>query len=336
MLTCENTKVEYECVGTGTSGHGHAAARGDQRVVQISASQGIPAGRSDHKLRHACCSLFSGRVYAAQRAAVPLGGDEGIALHRSGIGVAQNEVRQRGVLYLIQGLLIEALVLEVVAIAVAQSGELVGDDYAEGGPDDRSWRMILSQSTGPQIDGIDRTIGFLERCCRRRIRAELIEAGVRRKPQRLPGLVQCTQPKIMAALDIDRCQIHAVRRIEQEVSQAIDNVSVQRVGQVPRQMPQQAIRTSRLESRRVFEERLRQRLLRREGTQIAGRTDLVGDDGVTEAKGRTGKLFGDPRVRRAVIALVWLDGVLAQQMRQELVVGDVDHLGRGDGLGRLV
>ena len=60
------------------------------------------------------------------------------------------------------------------------------------------------------------------------------------KPQRLPGLVQCTQPKIMAALDIDRRQIHTVRRIDQEVPQAIDNVGVQQVRQVSRQMPKQS------------------------------------------------------------------------------------------------
>ena len=86
----------------------------------------------------------------------------------------------------------------------------------------------------------------------------------------------------------------------------------------------------------VFEERFRQRLLRREGAQIADGADFVGDDGVTEAIGGAGKLLGDPRVHRRIIAVVRLDRVLAQQMRQELAVGDVDHLGRGDGLGRLV
>ncbi len=34
--------------------------------------------------------------------------------------------------------------------------------------------------------------------------------------------------------------------------------------------------------------------------------------------------------------MVGLDGVLAQQMRQILVIGDVDHLGGGDGFGGLV
>ena len=36
----------------------------------------------------------------------------------------------------------------------------------------------------------------------------------------------------MAALDIDRRQIDAVGRIDQEVSQAVDNVGVQQICQV--------------------------------------------------------------------------------------------------------
>ena len=101
-------------------------------------------------------------------------------------------------------------------------------------------------------------------------------------------------------------------------------------------MPKQAICTRGIESRRIFEERFRQRLLRREGTEIADCADFIGDDGMTKAEGRARKLFGDPRVYRRIIAVVRFDGVLAQQMRQELAVGDVDHLGRGDGFGRLV
>ena len=54
----------------------------------------------------------------------------------------------------------------------------------------------------------------------------------------------------MAALDIDRRQIHAVGGIDQEVPQAIDNVGVQQVGQVSRQMPKQAICARGVESLR--------------------------------------------------------------------------------------
>ena len=52
---------------------------------------------------------------------------------------------------------VEILVLEIVPIAVAQCSELIADDLTEGGSDDASCNMILRQSTGPQIDGIDGT-----------------------------------------------------------------------------------------------------------------------------------------------------------------------------------
>ena len=57
---------------------------------------------------------------------------------------------------------------------------------------------------------------------------------------------------------------------------------------------------------------------------------------MTKTIGGTFKLFGDPCVYRRIIAVVRVDGVLAQQMRQELAIGDVDHLSRGDGFGHLV
>ena len=85
-------------VRTITTGHSHVAARCHQRVIQISAGQDILARGSDHKLRHTVGSLLSGRVYSSQGAAVPLGGDESITLHRCGISVAQDQVRQRGAL----------------------------------------------------------------------------------------------------------------------------------------------------------------------------------------------------------------------------------------------
>ena len=73
----------------------------------------------------------------------------------------------------------------------------------------------------------------------------LSEAGVRvirtlasrRQAQRLSGLVQCAQAEIMAALDIDGRQVHSIRRINQQVPQAIDKLRVQRICQVARQVP---------------------------------------------------------------------------------------------------
>ena len=129
-------------------------------------------------MRHAVGSLLSGRVYSSQGAAVPLGGDESITLHRCGVSIAQDQVRQGSALDLIQSLPVEILVLEIIPITIAQCGELVADDLSEGGSDDTSCNMIFRQSTGPKIDGIDGTIGLLECRCRLRIRGDLIEAGV--------------------------------------------------------------------------------------------------------------------------------------------------------------
>ena len=58
----------------------------------------------------------------------------------------------------------------------------------------------------------------------------------------------------MGALDIDSRKIDTVRRIDQEVPQTVDNVSVERIREVSRQMPKQAIRACSVESRRVFKE----------------------------------------------------------------------------------
>ena len=40
------------------------------------------------------------------------------------------------------------------------------------------------------------------------------------------GLVQGAEPEIVAALDVDRGEVHAGRRIGQEVAQAVDNAGV--------------------------------------------------------------------------------------------------------------
>jgi hypothetical protein len=76
--------------------------------------------------------------------------------------------------------------------------------------------------------------------------------------------------------------------------------------------------------------------VRRIDQQVPQATDFVGDDGVTKAIGGALKLFGDPCVYRGIIAVVRVNRVLAQQMRQELAIGDVDHLTGGDGFGHLV
>src|SRR6476661_2625792 len=199
---------------------------------------------------------------------MPLGRDESITLHRGGISVAQDQVRQGRTLDLIEGLLVETLVLKIILIPVTQGRELIADDPAEGGSDDATCNMILSQSTSPQIDGIDGAIGLLERRGRCRIRADLIEAGVWRQAQRLSSLVQCAQAEIMAALDIDGRQVHSIRRINQQVPQAIDKLGVQRIRQVARQVPKEAICARSRKSCRIFKKRFRQRLLGREVTYV--------------------------------------------------------------------
>src|SRR5262245_23492116 len=122
----------------------------------------------------------------------------------------------------------------------------------------------------------------------------------------------------MTALDIDSRKVDAVWRVDKQVPQAVDKVGIERIRQVARQMPKQAIRAGGGKRRRILKKRLRQCLLRREGTCIADGTDFVRDDGVTKAIGGALKLFADPRVHRRVIAVIWGNRVLAQQMRQEL------------------
>jgi len=68
------------------------AARCHQRVNPEPRRSGYPCRGSDDKFAPYRRPPLVRRVYSSQGAAVPLGGDEGVTLHRSGISVAQNQV----------------------------------------------------------------------------------------------------------------------------------------------------------------------------------------------------------------------------------------------------
>jgi len=118
-LAADDVEVEHEGVAARAAGHGRMALGRDQGVVQRACGQGVVAGSPDYELGLAGRGVAAGGIDAGQGAAVALGGDEGVGLDRGGVGVAQHQVRQRGVLDVGQGLRIEALVLEVEAVAVA-------------------------------------------------------------------------------------------------------------------------------------------------------------------------------------------------------------------------
>ena len=57
---------------------------------------------------------------------------------------------------------------------------------------------------------------------------------------------------------------------------------------------------------------------------------------MAEAEGGAGEFLGEAGIHVGVVAVVGRDGALAQQMRQELAVGNVLDLGGHDGAGLLV
>src|SRR5207245_2763228 len=92
-----------------------------------------------------------------------------------------------------------------------------------------------------QVDLIDAAIRRLERLQRSWVARDLVEAGIRRKAERLARLVERAEAEIAAALDIDRRQVLPVRGVEQEVAQAVDDARVQRLRQVGSELAQESV-----------------------------------------------------------------------------------------------
>ena len=97
----------------------------------------------------------------------------------------------------------------------------------------------------PPLPGAGRlgttSISLLERLQRSWVARDLLEAGIRLKAERLARLVERAEAEIVAALDIDRCQVLPVRGVEQEVAQAVDDARVQRLRRVGSEMAQESV-----------------------------------------------------------------------------------------------
>ena len=73
-----------------------------------------------------------------------------------------------------------------------------------------------------------------------------------------------------------------------------------------------------------------------EVAEIVEPLGVVGHDGVAETVGGPGELLSDARVHARVEAVVGGKEVRPEQLRQELVVGDVRDLGPDDGARLLI
>ena len=128
---------------------------------------------------------------------------------------------------------------------------------------------------------------------------------LRSKSQRLPRLVQCPETQIVRALDVGRGQIDRIRRITQETSELLNDMSIERLRGIAGKMPQQSIGAAiGSERRRRFEEGVRQRLFGCGRAQIADAIDVGRHDGVTETIGRSFKFLGDAGVDVRIIAVI--------------------------------
>src|SRR5207237_8114167 len=148
------------------------------------------------------------------------------------IGVTLDDVAQRRLLDLSEGLRVKTLILKPQPVAVAQVLELRSNDGSERLSHHGPGKMVLREAAGPQVDVIDAAISLLERLQRSWVARDLVEAGIRIKAERHARLVERAEAEIVAALDIDRRQVLPVRGVEQEVAQAVDDARVQRLRRV--------------------------------------------------------------------------------------------------------
>ena len=237
-----------------------------------------------------------------------------------------------------QRLRVKTLVLVPKAVTIAQILEGMGDDDAKGLAEHPARLVVLGQAAGPQIHRIHAAIGILQRRRRRAVRGDLAETRIGLQPQRLPRLVQRAQAQIAAALDIDRGQIHRHRRHIEEIAQILNNMHIQRIGEIAREVPQQARRPAISgKTRRCLEKRILEAQGRADISAILRHLLQIGrDDGMAKAEGRTGEFLADGGIHIGLIAGIGGHHPLPQQMGEEFIVSDMGNLGGDDGLGLLI
>ena len=151
------------------------------------------------------------------------------------------------------------------------------------------------------------------------------------------GLVQGAKPEIVAALDVDSGEVHAGWRISQEVAQAVDNAGVERLRRIGGEVPQEAIGAAGgIEVGSFHEERMLKLDLAAANPEIIHPLGVIAHDGVPEPIGGTGEFLSNARVRGRIKALIGGEEVLAQQLGQELVVGDMRDLRADNGASFLI
>ena len=93
-------------------------------------------------------------IFRGHAAGVTLRGEKRVGLHHISIGVALDDVGQRGGLDHRHFSRIERRLI-VELIAVTQRLELMGNDQPKGLADRRPWHVFLCQPAGPEIDLVD-------------------------------------------------------------------------------------------------------------------------------------------------------------------------------------
>ena len=123
--------------------------------------------------------------------------------------------------------------------------------------------------------------------------------GVGLEPKILARLVECAEPEIAPALDVDGGEVHADRGVEQEVAQILDDAHVHRLRRFGGEVAQEAVGAAEgVEVAGAHEEGIPQRDFGGAG-DIAVVVDALGvprDDRVPEAEGGAGELDRDRRV----------------------------------------
>ena len=141
---------KYELICAFKAAHRlYTAGSRHQNVIFGSAQQRIDALRTNDELWQVWVLRCRGWTSGA---AVPVGSHEGILLQMINTGVPHYNIGQRSVLNRLQRLRIKSLVLEEQPVAVAQRGELVGDDGLERRSDLRTGSMVFGKPSRPQIN----------------------------------------------------------------------------------------------------------------------------------------------------------------------------------------
>ena len=182
----------------------------------------------------------------------------------------------------------------------------MGDDGAEGLADHRPLHVVLGKPAGPEIDLIDPLVeGGLQAASVSGSVVSCSNDGVGRQVQCFAGLVQGAEPEIVAALDIDRGEVHLGRRIRQEVAQAVDNAGVERLRRIGGEVPQEAIGATNgsLKSAAFMKNASLEFDLAATNPEIVHPLGVIAHDGVPEPIGGTGELLGNARVRGRIKAL---------------------------------